>query len=232
ANTESDPEEAPSEVEEFHSLGFRVPLMGEEFEAFESIGTRTDSSHSSTSSDFTAPLSPDHPLMFHLTQNPPKFRSIVGPHDTEEDESLVADDEKEGHGLGDEDHGLDNERALRRHELAVEEDKVPSTFEGVRTLAYAPPVAPVQTSPSLKWSLGSLRVSPSSPVECQARAGEDRRNVWSFVDTQLADMSWDMYDDHKLIHDMLVQRAAMQRKLQEMRGRVTALEHEKGHREQ
>ncbi|GKA41870.1 hypothetical protein Tco_0734530 [Tanacetum coccineum] len=44
------------------------------------------------------------------------------------------------------------------------------------------------------------------------------------VDTWLADTSQDRYDDHRLIHDMLVQQAAMQRKLQEMRGRVAALE--------
>ncbi|GKC92542.1 hypothetical protein Tco_1157984, partial [Tanacetum coccineum] len=56
------PEEAPSEAEELHSLGSRVPLRGEEFEAFEPSGTRIDSSHSSSSSDSTAPLSPDHPL--------------------------------------------------------------------------------------------------------------------------------------------------------------------------
>ncbi|GKB76177.1 hypothetical protein Tco_0943072 [Tanacetum coccineum] len=44
------------------------------------------------------------------------------------------------------------------------------------------------------------------------------------VDTWMADMSRARYDDHRLIHDMLVQQAAMQRELQEMRGRVTALE--------
>ncbi|GKC20712.1 hypothetical protein Tco_1022862 [Tanacetum coccineum] len=33
------------------------------------------------------------------------------------------------------------------------------------------------------------------------------------VDTRLADTSWDRYDDHRLIHDMLVQQAAMQRGL-------------------
>nr|GFC21668.1 hypothetical protein [Tanacetum cinerariifolium] len=38
------------------------------------------------------------------------------------------------------------------------------------------------------------------------------------------------YDDHRIIHDMLVQQTAMQRKLQEMRGQVTALEQEKDHR--
>ncbi|GJY82953.1 hypothetical protein Tco_0496329 [Tanacetum coccineum] len=52
------------------------------------------------------------------------------------------------------------------------------------------------------------------------------------VDTRMAEMSWARYDDHRLIHDMLVQYAAMQRELQEMRGRVAALEKEMGHREQ
>ncbi|GJY21294.1 hypothetical protein Tco_0393860 [Tanacetum coccineum] len=39
------------------------------------------------------------------------------------------------------------------------------------------------------------------------------------------------YDDHRLIHDMLVQQAAMQHELQEMRGCVAALEQERGRRE-
>ncbi|GKD18397.1 hypothetical protein Tco_1207555 [Tanacetum coccineum] len=47
-DTESEPEEAPSETEEF--------------EASEPSDTRITSSHSSASSDSTAPLSPDHPL--------------------------------------------------------------------------------------------------------------------------------------------------------------------------
>ncbi|GKE62555.1 hypothetical protein Tco_1512922 [Tanacetum coccineum] len=63
-------------------------------------------------------------------------------------------------------------RALRRRELAVEEDQVPSTFEvdpeddRVYTdiPGYAPPAAPVQTPPSPEWSSGSLHVSPSSVV--------------------------------------------------------------------
>ncbi|GKB28540.1 hypothetical protein Tco_0867941, partial [Tanacetum coccineum] len=72
-DTESEPEEAPSEAEELQSLGSRVPLMGEEFKAFEPIGTRTDSSHSSASSDSTTPLSPDHPLT-HVSPTPTPTR--------------------------------------------------------------------------------------------------------------------------------------------------------------
>ncbi|GJT24743.1 hypothetical protein Tco_0894680 [Tanacetum coccineum] len=51
------------------------------------------------------------------------------------------------------------------------------------------------------------------------------------VDTRMADLSWVGYDDHRLIHDMLVQQAALQLELQEMRGRVTALEPERDRRE-
>ncbi|GJV48035.1 hypothetical protein Tco_1438247, partial [Tanacetum coccineum] len=47
-DTESEPEEAPSETEEF--------------EASKPSDTRITSSHSSASSDSTAPLSPEHPL--------------------------------------------------------------------------------------------------------------------------------------------------------------------------
>nr|GFA08927.1 hypothetical protein [Tanacetum cinerariifolium] len=63
-----------------------------------------------------------------------------------------------------------------------------------------------------------------------ARAGIE--GMTGHVDTRMADMSWTGYDDHRLVHDMLVQQAALQRKLQEMRGRVTALEHERDRREQ
>nr|GEV29646.1 hypothetical protein [Tanacetum cinerariifolium]GEV87402.1 hypothetical protein [Tanacetum cinerariifolium] len=39
------------------------------------------------------------------------------------------------------------------------------------------------------------------------------------------------YDDHRLIHDMLVKQATIKHELQDMRGRVTALEEERDHRE-
>ncbi|GKD63138.1 hypothetical protein Tco_1305246, partial [Tanacetum coccineum] len=61
-DTNLEPEEAPSVAEESQPLGSRVPLMGEEFKAFEPSVTRTISSHSSDSLDSTKPLSPDHPL--------------------------------------------------------------------------------------------------------------------------------------------------------------------------
>nr|GEX15229.1 hypothetical protein [Tanacetum cinerariifolium] len=51
------------------------------------------------------------------------------------------------------------------------------------------------------------------------------------VDTWMTDMSWTGYDDHRLVHDMLLQHTALQREPQEMIGRVTALEQERDHRE-
>ncbi|GKG62371.1 hypothetical protein Tco_0634144, partial [Tanacetum coccineum] len=49
-DTESEPEEAPLEVDEFQSLGARVPLVSEEFEASEPSSVRAISPHSSASS--------------------------------------------------------------------------------------------------------------------------------------------------------------------------------------
>nr|GEX63845.1 hypothetical protein [Tanacetum cinerariifolium] len=49
-------------------------------------------------------------------------------------------------------------RALRRHELALGEGSVPSTFEVNRALGLS------RTLPSPKWSSYSLPVSPSSPI--------------------------------------------------------------------
>ncbi|GJT73416.1 hypothetical protein Tco_1032702 [Tanacetum coccineum] len=74
-DTESDLEEAPPEAEESQPLGSRVPLMSEEFEAFEPSSTRTVSLHSLVSSDSTAPLSPDHSLT-HVSPTPTPTRVL------------------------------------------------------------------------------------------------------------------------------------------------------------
>ncbi|GJT71112.1 hypothetical protein Tco_1030398 [Tanacetum coccineum] len=52
------------------------------------------------------------------------------------------------------------------------------------------------------------------------------------VDTRMANMSRAGYDDHRLVHDLLVQQTSLQHELQEMRGRVTALEQERDRGEQ
>nr|GFA03063.1 hypothetical protein [Tanacetum cinerariifolium] len=52
------------------------------------------------------------------------------------------------------------------------------------------------------------------------------------VNTRMEDMSRAEYDDHRPVHDMFLQQAALQRELQEMRGRVTDLEQERDRMEQ
>ncbi|GKE79390.1 hypothetical protein Tco_1545510 [Tanacetum coccineum] len=106
-------------------------------------------------------------------------------------------------------------------------------------LAYTPPAVPDYTQ--------RLDVLPPTLIadidrdvrDLYTRSGVVRDEIFSqsvgmagHVDTRLANMSRARYDDHRLIHDMLVQQAAMQRQLQEMRGRVTALEKERDRREQ
>ncbi|GJS33597.1 hypothetical protein Tco_0531979, partial [Tanacetum coccineum] len=60
---ESEPEEAPSKTEELQPLAARIlPLTDDEFEASDLSNTRITSSHSTTPSDSTTLLSPDHPL--------------------------------------------------------------------------------------------------------------------------------------------------------------------------
>ncbi|GJR12433.1 hypothetical protein Tco_0795085 [Tanacetum coccineum] len=341
-DTKSEPEDSPSEVEELKFLESKVPLIGEEFEAVELSGTRTDSSHSCALSDSTTPLSPDHPLT-HISPTPTPTRASfhhrtmpfsegdeLGDEDIKEDEGdecLDADDEgersddeghgsdDEGHGLGDEDHRLDDEgHGLEGEGLGLEEEEaapegypcldiphsLPEDDRVYTDIPVYPPVAPVQTPLSPKWSSDSLPVSPSSPVVPSPVAslvatliatisvGEDQfikagaqlelyesilqdhtQRLDALPPTLVADIDRDLrelytrsgvvrdeifsqrykfrslereqertvmmfgalYDDHRLIHDMLVQQAAMQHELKEMRGCGAALEQERGHRE-
>ncbi|GJY15535.1 hypothetical protein Tco_0385957 [Tanacetum coccineum] len=350
--TESDLEEAPSEVEELQPLGSRVPLMSEEFEASEPSDTRTVSSHSLVSSDSTTPLSPDHPLT-HVSPTPTptqvlyhqamalsdsafckSYRSSyetpsslpsptllvqkrycstfelildtdseggkLGDEDTEEDvedESQGLDDESQGlddksQGLDDESQGLDDESlGLDDKSLSLDdesqglEEEGPGMEEEEEEAApedqqQAFPVVDTAASEPLGLGYGEARrpalestekitlraqlelygsilhdytqrldaLPPTLVVdidrdvrELYTRSGAVRDEIFSLVleleawaghfDTRLENMSRARYDDHRLIHDMLVQQAAMQRKLQEMRGSVTALEQERGRRE-
>nr|GEY57835.1 hypothetical protein [Tanacetum cinerariifolium] len=52
------------------------------------------------------------------------------------------------------------------------------------------------------------------------------------VDARRIEMGHARYDDHRLIHDLLVQNTMTQRELQELRDRVTTLEREGSHRGQ
>nr|GEX23098.1 hypothetical protein [Tanacetum cinerariifolium] len=62
-------------VDEWQSVGSRVPLLGENFKAVESSGTRTYSSYSSVSLDFTASWSPSH-LLTYVSPTPTPTRAL------------------------------------------------------------------------------------------------------------------------------------------------------------
>ncbi|GJY68997.1 hypothetical protein Tco_0471979, partial [Tanacetum coccineum] len=126
---------------------------------------------------------------------------------------------------------------------------------------YPPPTPHVQTPPSPEWSSGSLLISQhllssgavrdeifSQRYRLRSLEHEQERTTMTFgalwrpvlaleawagcVDTRMESMSWAGDDDHRLVHDLLVQQAALQRELQEMRGRVIALEQERDRWEQ
>ncbi|GKB63700.1 hypothetical protein Tco_0919886 [Tanacetum coccineum] len=132
-DTEFEPEEAPSEIEEFLPLVYRAPLTDEEFEVSEPSDTRITSSHSSASSDSTALLSPDLPHTEREgseDEDPGSEDEGLGSEEEEEEAApkvqhqaiLVMDtatNKPLGLGYG----------ALRRRELALGEGSVPSTFE-------------------------------------------------------------------------------------------------------
>ncbi|GKD78456.1 hypothetical protein Tco_1341077, partial [Tanacetum coccineum] len=172
----------------------------------------------STSSDSTAPLSPDHPLT-RTSPTPTPTRAsfyqrtaritvsaqpVMSPvrkryrgtselildTNSEEDKIGDEDNEDEGHGLDDEGHSIKSDRlGLEGEEEvvpkgqgsgSVPEIKRPERVSALRqptlttwidpedssayidVLAYPPPVLPIQTSPSLEWSSGSLHVSPAA----------------------------------------------------------------------
>nr|GEZ77815.1 hypothetical protein [Tanacetum cinerariifolium] len=125
-------------------------------------------------------------------------------------------------------------RALRRQELALGEDHVYNTFE------VAPPAL---TTPSPEWSYGSFPISSAPsivplPILSPMISLTIPSRTASPVATSIATIPVDEdqfievgYDDHKLVHDMLLQQTALQRELKEMRGCVTALELERDRRD-
>nr|GEY28587.1 hypothetical protein [Tanacetum cinerariifolium] len=175
--TKSDPEEAPSEVEELQSVGSRVPLTdtdseGDELreeDTEEDVSLNPDNERESQGLDNEGHGlgDKDHGLGNRSQRLKDKGLGLeeeeVIPEGEQQAVLVVKTAMSESLGLS---YG-----ALRRHDFAVEEDRVPNTFEVGQSfrvytdvLAYAPPAAPVQTLSFPEWSLGSLLVSPSSSV--------------------------------------------------------------------
>nr|GEY57030.1 hypothetical protein [Tanacetum cinerariifolium] len=216
------------------SLGSRAPLTGEEFEAFEPIEAAALSPSSFCKrygSSYETSSSSSLTLIVRK-----RYRGTS---------ELILDIDSEGDELGDDDTEEDKSEGLGLEE----EEVVPE--------AYAPPGAPVQIPPSLELSLGSLLVSPSSPVNLDTlpptlvvNIDRDVRKLYT-----RPGVVRDMIFLHKyrfrslkrkqertfvtfggLWRPMLVLDAWAGRsfttELQEIRGRVTSLEQEKDSREQ
>nr|GEY62525.1 hypothetical protein [Tanacetum cinerariifolium] len=128
----------------------------------------------------------------------------------------------------------------------------------IDVLVYPSPAPPIQTSPSPEWTSTSpmATLTATIPVDedqfieryrfrslehKQERTAVMFRALWRRmlaleawvrrVDTQMTDMSQAGYDDHRLVHDMLLQQTALQQELQETRDHVTVLEQERDRRE-
>nr|GEW14077.1 hypothetical protein [Tanacetum cinerariifolium]GEZ42293.1 hypothetical protein [Tanacetum cinerariifolium] len=100
---------------------------------------------------------------------------------------------------------------------------------------YPPSSPPVQTPRSPEWTSGLLLISPSpSVVPSSVSSPMIPLTVPSPIASPMATSIATIpagYDDHRLVHDMLLQQTALQRELQEMRVHVTALEQERDCRE-
>nr|GEY46437.1 hypothetical protein [Tanacetum cinerariifolium] len=126
----------------------------------------------------------------------------------------------------------------------------PEWSSGSFPIFSAPFIVPSPTSsPMISLTVPSLVATPATAeterflteLGAQGRTAVTFGALWrpmlaleawaGRVDTQMTDMSRAGYDDHRLVHDMLLQQTALQRELQEMRGRVTALEQERDRRE-
>nr|GEZ22653.1 hypothetical protein [Tanacetum cinerariifolium] len=94
-----------------------------------------------------------------------------------------------------------------------------------------PLTVPSPIASTMATSRATIPVDEDQFIESFVEARAGIRGMVGRVDTQMTDMSRAGYDDHRLVHDMLLQQTALQRELQEMRDRVTALEQERDRKE-
>nr|GEV93762.1 retrotransposon protein [Tanacetum cinerariifolium] len=156
-DTESEPEEAPSQIEEFEAFELHTPLHSSEFSSV--VRPHRYRSSYETPSPSSSPTLP-------VRKSYQGTSELIA--DTEDD-SLDLNTKREGsedkgpsledEGHGSEDNGPSLEEDEEEEAADLEDDKV---YIDIPT--YVPPVAPVQIPPSPKWSSGSLPVSPSSLV--------------------------------------------------------------------
>ncbi|GKD13694.1 hypothetical protein Tco_1198101 [Tanacetum coccineum] len=179
----------------------------------------------------------------------------------EEDQRYSMFEVGQGSGSAPEPERSERVSAFRQPALTTWTDPKDSTVY-IDVPTYPPSAPPVQTPPSPDWTpvatpTATILVDEdqfiqdeifSQRYQLKSLEQEQERDVMTFralwrpvlaletwaghVDTRMANMSRAGYDDHRLVHDLLVHQTSLQHELQEMRGRVTALEQERDRGEQ
>ncbi|GKE04125.1 hypothetical protein Tco_1396143, partial [Tanacetum coccineum] len=159
--------------------------------------------------------------------------SDSGSEDTE-DEGLAAGDEDPS--MRDEGFGLGEDEAVPEGQQQAAPVVETTVEEPLGLVATPTATIPVDEDQFIeRYRLRSLEQE-------QERAVMTFRALWrpvlaletwaGHVDTRMENMSRAGYDNHRLVHDLLVHQTSLQHELQEMRGRITALEQERDRREQ
>ncbi|GJX92137.1 hypothetical protein Tco_0345463 [Tanacetum coccineum] len=139
----------------------------------------------------------------------------------------------QGSGSAPEPERLERVSAFKQATLTTWTDPKDGTIY-IDVPTYPPPAPPVQTPPSPDWMPDSLPISPShsdvpSPDHTQ-RLDALPPTLFAEIDKDVRELytrSGAVRDEifsQRLVHDLLVQQAALQRELQKIRGRVTVLE--------
>ncbi|GJX72814.1 hypothetical protein Tco_0311409 [Tanacetum coccineum] len=173
----------------------------------------------------------------------------LGEEDTEEDESSDADDEREGRDLDDVDPKDDRVYidipAYAPPTAPIQSQPSPEWSFGSLLVSPSSLVVPSPIASLVATLAATISVDEDQFIEVGVKLElyesilhDHTQRLDALPPTLFTDIDRDVrelytrFDDHRLIYDMLVYQAAMQRELQEMRGRITTLEQERGHREQ
>nr|GEV36409.1 reverse transcriptase domain-containing protein [Tanacetum cinerariifolium] len=172
-DTESELEEAPSEVEELQSLDFTTPLSPDHplthisptptptrasfHRRTAAFRKRNRSSYETSSPSLTLRVRKRYRGTSKLILDTDSERDELGDKDIEEDENIDKEDKSEGQGLDDEERVSAFRQPILGTWIDPEDGRVYTDVS-----AYAPPVTPVQTPPSPEWLSSSMPISPSS----------------------------------------------------------------------
>ncbi|GKB68795.1 hypothetical protein Tco_0930207 [Tanacetum coccineum] len=213
-DTESEPEEAPSKLEEFLPLVSRAPLLMRSLRLW---NHRILGPPHHIPQLHRIPPHYYHPITYLLRLHPPlhlpklrstRYRSL---YETPYPTLLVRKKYREDKGPD----SKGEEAAPKSQQQVVQ--VADTTIDKLLGLGYGA---------ARHRALNSTKeITPNTFEVGQSSRSVLALEAWArHVDAQRAEMWQARYDDHRLIHDMLVQHTAMQRELQEMRGRVATLE--------